>query len=561
MSPLYLFSLRRLLCALGALFAVVGSAVPTWAQFETRARQSLSSHGYTMAVGDFNGDGIPDIAAIVDNGFVVLMGNGDGTFQNPVAYSTELAYSLAIADFNNDGNLDIVVANLDPSTVSVYLGNGDGTFQPPLASGTTYGSYYIAVGDFNNDGKLDVVIIDPPYVSVLLGNGDGTFQPPSDNDSFKGPEQLAVGDFNNDHFLDVLVSGGSGLSSDFGVLLGNGNGTLQPAITYPLQERPASGAAVGDFNNDGNLDFAIAQDGVEVFLGRGDGTFQPGVNYPVGRQANAVAVGDFRGDGVLDLVEASGPPAAIAEFIGNGDGTFQPVQFYADGVGGGPWVGDFNHDGKLDLAIFNFDLGVTTMLNTGALTFSPSGPVIFPSQVIGGGGSTQAVTLTNTGTTAIAIRSVAVSGDFRIANACGDTVAAGASCEIEASFAPRVPGVLNGLITIHDSASSKPQVIDLSGFCTPLELSPTGMSFGSQKLGTTSPPQMLTVTNEGRAAVTFGLITISGGDGEDFSMTHRTCGAQLAAGATCSVEIAFSPKKKGSRYSYAYTEVEGRPGL
>jgi hypothetical protein len=94
---------------------------------------------------------------------VVLMGNGDGTFQNPVAYSTELAYSLAIADFNNDGNLDIVVANLDPSTVSVYLGNGDGTFQPPIASDTTYGSYYVVVGDFNNDGKPDVVVIDPPY--------------------------------------------------------------------------------------------------------------------------------------------------------------------------------------------------------------------------------------------------------------------------------------------------------------------------------------------------------------------------------------------------------------
>jgi len=544
------------LYALAAWFAVAGAALPAWAQFETRARQSLSSHGYAMAVGDFNGDGVPDIAAIVDNGFVVLMGNGDGTFQNPVAYSTELAYSLAIADFNNDGNLDIVVANLDPSTVSVYLGNGDGTFQPPLASGTTYGSYYIAVGDFNNDGKLDVVIIDPPYVSVLLGNGDGTFQPPSDNDSFKGPEQLAVGDFNNDHFLDVLVSGGSGLSSDFGVLLGNGNGTLQPAITYPLQVRPDSAAAVGDFNHDGNLDFAIAQDGVEVFLGRGDGTFQLGVNYPIPGLVADVVAGYFGGDGNLDLVAASDPPSVVDELVSNGDGTFE-VRFYADGVGGGPYAGDFNHDGKLDLALLSPDLGVTTMLNTGALTFSPSDPVVFPSQVIDGASSTQGVTLTNTGTTAISIRSVAVSGDFRIANACGDTVAVGASCEIEASFAPRTPGVLNGLITIHDSASSKPQVIDLSGFCTPLELSPTGMSFGSQKLGTTSPPRTLTVTNEGRAAVTFGLITISGGDGEDFSMTHRTCGAQLAAGATCSVEIAFSPKKKGSRYSYAYTEVEG----
>jgi len=349
---------------LSALLSLALLALPAVGQFETRARQTLPAEGYFMAVGDLNGDGVPDVAVTVDGGFAVLISNGDGTFRSPVVYPTELSYSLAVADFNGDGRLDIVVANLNfsPSTVSVYLGNGDGTFQTvPIVSNTTEGSYYVAVGDFNNDHKPDIVIIDPPYVSVLLGNGDGTFRAPSDNDSFKGPEQLAVGDFNNDHNLDVLVDGGSGLSSDFGILLGNGDGTLQPVLVYPLAIRPDSAAAVGDFNRDGNLDFAIAQDGIEVFLGRGDGTFQPGVNYPIAGLVADVISGYFKDNDSLDLVAASNPPSVVDELIGNGDGTFQPVQFFADGLGGGPLAGDFNHDGRLDIALLNGDFGLSTM--------------------------------------------------------------------------------------------------------------------------------------------------------------------------------------------------------
>jgi hypothetical protein len=196
---------------------------------------------------------------IDDNGMTVSLGKGDGTFQKPAFYTTQLSYSVAVADFNGDGNLDIVVANLNPSTVDVYLGKGNGTFKAPISSSTTEGSYFVTTGDFNNDGKLDIAIIDPPYVSVLLGKGNGRFQAPSDNDSLVGAIWLAVGDFNNDHNLDVVATAEFGESYDLGVLLGNGNGTLQDAVITPLECVPGAVSA-GDLNGDGNLDVVVGSD-------------------------------------------------------------------------------------------------------------------------------------------------------------------------------------------------------------------------------------------------------------------------------------------------------------
>src|SRR5258708_4306491 len=276
------FWLRRILCILAALFCFRVISTPAWAQFETRAYNPFPEGAYSIATGDFNHDGKLDVVMMVINGFAVALGNGDGTFQKAVFYPTQLSYSLAVADFNNDGNLDIVTADQDsPATVSVYLGNGDGTFKTqPIVSNTTSPNYFVAVGDFNGDGKPDIVVLDPPYTSVLLGNGDGTFGPPSDNASFVGARWLAVADFNNDHRLDVLVTGLFGTSYTIGVLLGNGDGTLQNSITQLLQYVPATVAA-GDLNGDGKMDAILSYDlgGIAVLLGNGDGTLQPAVNY------------------------------------------------------------------------------------------------------------------------------------------------------------------------------------------------------------------------------------------------------------------------------------------
>jgi hypothetical protein len=476
-----------------------------------------------------------------------LLGKGDGTFQKPVVYSYPLGVPIAVGDFNGDGKLDLVVTGAlgdgGPSgnTVNVLLGNGDGTFQAPLVSPTTEFPTFVAVGDFNHDGKMDVAVIDPPYISVLLGNGDGTFQAPSDNDSFFGPQWLAVGDFNNDRRLDVVAVGYFGSSTDMGVLLGNGDGTLQSALTYPLGNTPGS-VASGDFNHDGNLDVAIGYrfGGVAVRLGNGDGTFQPEVDYDAG--GTDVTVHDMNGDGNLDIVSAG-----VYLLMGNGDGTFRPAEiFTANGIA--VTVGDFNGDHLPDVVVVGSEPdGAITLLATGTASFSPSAPLVFPSQVIHTSSGPKTVNLTNTGASALSIGSISVSGRFRTTNTCGGSVAAGVSCTISVTFSPLAPGLQQGLIKIADSASSKAQVIEASGVGTALKLSPTALNFGNQKLHTTSPPRQVTVTNEGNATVTFNLIEVGGKDYEDFALKSETCSPSLADGASCTATMTFTPTKTGIR--------------
>jgi len=307
---------------------------------------------------------------------------------------------IVVGDFNGDGKLDFAVTNVGSNTVSVLLGDGRGGFTDAPGSPIPVGNspFHIAVGDFNRDGNLDLAVTNASSnsVSVLLGNGRGGFTaaPGSPFVVDFGPEGIAVGDFNGDGKPDLAIltyQGGNHVS----VLLGDGSGGFINAPGAPFNVGIGDvSIAVGDFNGDGNLDLAAPNAGsntVSVLLGDGKGGFSdaPGSPIPVGNFPADIAVGDFNGDGKLDLaitnIATRFPSLTVTSnvsvLLGNGKGGFTAAPGSPFDVGNQPFgiaVGDFNGDRKLDLAVANTrGNNVSVLLGDGSGGFrnAPGSPI------------------------------------------------------------------------------------------------------------------------------------------------------------------------------------------
>jgi len=276
--------------------------------------------------------------------------SGSGTFR-----------SGPVADFNRDGKLDELVYDLSSSSWVVLFGNGDGTFVNGPGTKTAVGFYpsAVVVGDFNNDDIPDFAFADDTNIDIRLGVGDGRFSVPSSISIGQYPGTFSVGDLNGDGNEDLIVSSGAGTQ----IWAGNGAGgfSLSPSPVLPAA---VSGIQIADLNGDGLADLVYidnvsgAADGnaVAVYLGASDGSFvATATSITCSTPCISTTVGDFNGDGKPDLLVGDSAvlgyfsqPAEVVLALGNGDGTFATQTLVGNGYVSG--LGDFNGDGKLDIA-------------------------------------------------------------------------------------------------------------------------------------------------------------------------------------------------------------------
>ncbi len=418
---------------LAALLTALAGAAPAAAQIsfvESAPTPLTFPNGggvIGVATGDFNGDGILDLAVTQQTfgsgggSFVsIMLGNGDGSFGPPVNLplpATGIGRTILAKDVDNDGNLDLLVDISEPHEVLFFKGRGDGTFNDPVAINVGGPSVALQAADLNGDGNLDLVTLNnDTTATVLLGNGDGTFQAPAIyRIACSQPSDLALADLDGQNGPDIVIGCFNSLSIE--VLLNIGNGTFGlPSNSFPARTQ-VTGVFAADFDGDGKLDVVVtglagAPGNLGFLKGNGDGTFQAPLdqnfqeveNVPFRMFTDNVVL-DVNGDGIPDVLithNSGGQTNYVTVGLGRGDGHFDLVEWVAAPLDGNPTfsvvAGDFNGDGILDLAVAS--------QNTGGL--SPGGVSI----ALGTGGGNYLAPRAFSLTTVAAQHGFFVLGDF-----------------------------------------------------------------------------------------------------------------------------------------------------
>lgn len=401
------------LILLAGIFALVGSDAATSTftntQFSFTQGAAYPTGGAPagVAVGDLNGDGVPDIvtADSASKTMSVLIGNADGTYQPRKVYPVgQNPSDVALVDLDHDGNLDAIVTNNDDNTVTIWWGKGDGTFSSSTLLATASGPHRIVTGDIDGDGNIDIAIVDWTGTAATIFYGDGKRHFTTQTlGSWGAPDSIAIGDLNGDGKPDIVIGGERetvwvnqgnrqfkqagnfqpGFHSDsifiadinhdgkgdviaasqhepvMTILYGNGDGTLDDN-TNDIVSYGLSGAATDmkliDLNNDGSLDAVVSygtSGTISVLMGTADGHFLARQDSTITTGVNRIARANL-GNGNIDLVGVSTSTGAAFLFYGNpGIALGAAVTYPVGNSPAGLAVGDLNGDGSPDIVTVN----------------------------------------------------------------------------------------------------------------------------------------------------------------------------------------------------------------
>jgi hypothetical protein len=474
--------------SIGNISVMLGNGDGT---FQTSKNYPADYNPFFIVAGDFNGDGKLDLALICSGTasapvLDVLLGNGDGTFQAPVSYAIGLGGGAVVGDFNGDGILDLAAGGTDG--INVLIGKGDGTFRKAVLIPGPY-SAALAAADFNGDGILDLATVsDKAY--VLLGKGDGSFQTAGSSAGGPYPRSLVAADLNGDGILDLAMpeNGSFTKSTEVAVgfvltLLGKGDGTFQAPAAVPFFQLQPVFLAGGDFNGDGRADLAVLQysrpsgpSGISVHL-QTAASVSPGVlTFP------PTLLGKTSAPKTVTLTNIGAAPISISQvgISGADAGEYRVSSDACTGVSvpaGGTCsvaVSVAPSAQGVPSATLTFTDNALASPQTVALTGDGTALEASPARVdfgnvkVGTTSPSRVIKVTNTGSQAVDVKGVFVigrdKGDFYEYTTCARTLAPRATCAVVAQFIPLKKGSRKGDVSVGlSNTGSNPKPVQLSG--------------------------------------------------------------------------------------------------